>query len=98
MFQNNSLLSFTNLKEKYNFKDGITIKIQISMSDFQSKREFEELYNYKSTNNFEFAFTCDNIIKKFNFEFVIEKVYEHNKIIYCSIPYFVYEKNEFIQL
>ena len=77
----NPLLSFTSLKEKYNFKDGITIKILISISNFQSREEYDRLHNYLSTNNFEFAFTCDGIIKKFNLKFVIEKVYENKKFI-----------------
>ena len=94
----NSLLSFAIPKERYNFKDGITIKIQISISNFQSKKEYDELYNYISTNNFEFVFTCDDIIKKFNLKFVIEKVFEKSNIRYCSIPYFIYENNKFIQL
>ena len=92
------LLSFDIRKKEESFKNGITIKIPISILNFQSQQNYDSLNNYLSTNNLEIEFICDNISKKFTIKLIIENSFAKEKIRFCSIPYFVYHKNTFRKL
>ena len=94
------LLSFDLTKGEMNkkFKDGITIKMPISISNFSGKEDYDKLNNYISRNNFEIEFICDNNSKKFTLKFLIEKEVTEDKIRYLSVPYFIHKGNEFIKL
>ena len=93
----NRLLSFESEKN-HTFNDGKTIRIQMYIYNFTSKKEFDELNNYLNSKSFEIEFLCDNNSKKFNLIIKIEKFFENPKIHYCSVPYFIHKNNEFIKL
>ena len=88
-----SLLSFETSK-KYKFKEGKTIKIQISISNYSTPDEYDKLNNYLNRNTFELEFICDNYSKKFSLKIEIEKVNQQPKIKYCSFPYFIHKNNK----
>ena len=94
------LLSFDLTKDEQNkkFKDGITIKLPITISNFSSQVEYDNLNNYINTKRFEVEFICDGTSKTFIFKFVIEKALVEGKIRYLSVPYFIHKGNEFKKL
>ena len=94
------LLSFGLTKDEQSkkFKDGTTIKLPITISNFSSQVEYDKLNNYINTKRFEIEFICDGTSKKFTFKFVIEKALAESKIRYLSVPYFIHKGNEFKKL
>ena len=91
----NELLSFKPDKDKINFKEGYTIKIQISIDNYSSHKEYENLNKYLKNKKLEIEFICDKTRKKFNLEIKLEKMLESNKNRFCTIPYFIYKKDKF---